>query len=60
MGQMGAWSCVANHLAARIHRVHNISDQTAISLHVYGADLRQCGGSSIRRSYPEQLVRPPT
>lgn len=43
-----------------IHRVHNISDQTAISLHVYGADLRQCGGSSIRRSYPEQLVRPPT
>ena len=43
-----------------IHRVHNVSDQTAISLHVYGADLRQCGGSSIRRTYPEQLVRPPT
>ena len=43
-----------------IHRVHNISDQTAISLHVYGADLRRCGGSSIRRSYPEQLVRPHT
>ena len=40
-----------------IHRVHNVSDRTAISLHVYGADLRRCGGSSIRRIYPERLVQ---
>ena len=39
-----------------IHRVHNTSDTTAISLHVYGADLT-LGGSSIRRVYPESLTR---
>jgi predicted metal-dependent enzyme (double-stranded beta helix superfamily) len=33
-----------------IHRVHNTSDITAISLHVYGADLSRTG-SSIRRVY---------
>jgi predicted metal-dependent enzyme (double-stranded beta helix superfamily) len=38
-----------------IHRVHNASDATAISLHVYGADLRLVG-SSIRRAYPTELV----
>ena len=38
-----------------IHRVHNTSDVTAISLHVYGADLTLVG-SSIRRAYPIELV----
>ena len=38
-----------------IHRVHNTGDATAISLHVYGADLTVVG-SSIRRAYPVELV----
>lgn len=33
-----------------IHRVRNETDTTAISLHVYGADLRLTG-SSVRRTY---------
>ncbi len=33
-----------------IHRVRNIGDSVAISLHVYGADITRLG-SSIRRSY---------
>jgi 3-mercaptopropionate dioxygenase len=33
-----------------IHRVHNIGDTTAISLHVYGADLG-ISPASIRRTY---------
>ncbi len=33
-----------------IHRVRNVGDTTAISLHVYGADLSQVG-SSVRRYY---------
>ncbi|HEY7045743.1 MAG TPA: cysteine dioxygenase family protein [Jatrophihabitantaceae bacterium] len=33
-----------------IHRVRNIGDITAISLHVYGADLSQVG-TSVRRNY---------
>jgi predicted metal-dependent enzyme (double-stranded beta helix superfamily) len=33
-----------------IHRVHNTGDVTAISLHVYGADLRT-SPSSVRRVY---------
>ena len=33
-----------------IHRVRNISDDTAISLHIYGTDLRRVG-SSVRRFY---------
>jgi len=33
-----------------IHRVRNISDVTAISIHVYGADLSRVN-SSIRRYY---------
>jgi 3-mercaptopropionate dioxygenase len=33
-----------------IHRVHNTSDATAISIHVYGTDLNRIG-SSVRRYY---------
>jgi predicted metal-dependent enzyme (double-stranded beta helix superfamily) len=33
-----------------IHRVRNIGDDVAISLHVYGADIARLG-SSIRRTY---------
>jgi len=33
-----------------IHRVHNTGDETAISLHVYGADL-SVAPSSVRREY---------
>jgi predicted metal-dependent enzyme (double-stranded beta helix superfamily) len=33
-----------------IHRVHNTSDTTAISLHVYGTDVTRTG-SSVRRYY---------
>ena len=33
-----------------IHRVHNISDETAISIHVYGTDVTRIG-SSARRYY---------
>jgi predicted metal-dependent enzyme (double-stranded beta helix superfamily) len=40
-----------------IHRVHNTGDTTAISLHVYGADLSLVG-SSIRRVYPEGMRQP--
>lgn len=33
-----------------IHRVRNVGDITAISLHVYCADLSQVG-TSLRRNY---------
>jgi 3-mercaptopropionate dioxygenase len=33
-----------------IHRVHNTSDETAISIHVYGTDVTRIG-SSARRYY---------
>jgi predicted metal-dependent enzyme (double-stranded beta helix superfamily) len=33
-----------------IHRVHNVGDETAISLHVYGADMTD-SPSSVRRVY---------
>jgi len=33
-----------------IHRVHNTSDTTAISIHVYGTDVTRTG-SSVRRFY---------
>jgi 3-mercaptopropionate dioxygenase len=33
-----------------IHRVHNIADETAISIHVYGTDVTRIG-SSARRYY---------
>ncbi len=38
-----------------IHRVHNVGDELAISLHVYGADLSQVG-TSIRRTYDVEGV----
>jgi predicted metal-dependent enzyme (double-stranded beta helix superfamily) len=38
-----------------IHQVHNAGDSTAISLHVYGADL-SIVGSSIRRTYAAASV----
>jgi oxalate decarboxylase/phosphoglucose isomerase-like protein (cupin superfamily) len=49
---------VANHVGdvsgfappGDIHRVHNTGDVTAISLHVYGADL-SADGVSIRRQH---------
>ena len=33
-----------------IHRVHNTSDTTAISIHIYGTDVTRVG-SSVRRYY---------
>jgi 3-mercaptopropionate dioxygenase len=33
-----------------IHRVHNTSDGTAISIHIYGTDVTRIG-SSVRRYY---------
>jgi predicted metal-dependent enzyme (double-stranded beta helix superfamily) len=39
-----------------IHRVRNVSDSTAISLHIYGTDLNRIG-SSARRFY-DLPVRP--
>jgi predicted metal-dependent enzyme (double-stranded beta helix superfamily) len=39
-----------------IHRVQNAGRDLAISLHVYGADIREVG-SSIRRRYAPSLVR---
>jgi predicted metal-dependent enzyme (double-stranded beta helix superfamily) len=41
-----------------IHRVTNVGGDLAVSLHVYGADLRRVG-SSIRRRYDEALVVQP-
>ncbi len=38
-----------------IHRVHNTGAETAISIHVYGADLRR-HGSSVRREYHLPIV----
>ena len=39
-----------------IHRVRNVSDSTAVSLHIYGTDLGRIG-SSVRRYY-DLPVRP--
>jgi predicted metal-dependent enzyme (double-stranded beta helix superfamily) len=33
-----------------IHRVHNMTDMTAISIHIYGTDVTRVG-SSVRRYY---------
>jgi len=33
-----------------VHRVHNTSEETAISVHVYGTDVTRIG-SSARRYY---------
>ena len=41
-----------------IHRVHNTGDITAISLHVYGADL-SADGVSIRREYDMRVEPDP-
>ncbi|MGN6174847.1 MAG: cysteine dioxygenase, partial [Streptosporangiaceae bacterium] len=38
-----------------IHRVRNDGTQTAISLHVYGTDIRRMG-SSVRRIYDLPVV----
>jgi 3-mercaptopropionate dioxygenase len=35
-----------------IHRVRNIADETAISIHIYGTDVTRVG-SSVRRYYDE-------
>jgi predicted metal-dependent enzyme (double-stranded beta helix superfamily) len=40
-----------------IHRVHNVGDDLAVSLHVYGADLTEVG-TSIRRRYDQTPVSP--
>lgn len=40
-----------------IHRVRNCSDETAISLHVYGADITRLG-SSVRRTYTRPVLEP--
>ncbi len=40
-----------------IHRVSNVDDEVAISLHVYGADLR-LAGSSVRRIYDAPATAP--
>jgi predicted metal-dependent enzyme (double-stranded beta helix superfamily) len=37
-----------------IHRVHNACSAEAISIHVYGADIRRLG-TSIRRTYPDPM-----
>jgi predicted metal-dependent enzyme (double-stranded beta helix superfamily) len=38
-----------------IHRVRNVGDETAISIHVYGTDVSRIG-SSVRRSYDLPVV----
>jgi predicted metal-dependent enzyme (double-stranded beta helix superfamily) len=40
-----------------IHRVRNIGDGVAISLHVYGADITRLG-SSVRRTYDLPVLAP--
>lgn len=34
-----------------IHRVHNTSETTAISIHIYGTDITRLGSSAARRYY---------
>jgi 3-mercaptopropionate dioxygenase len=38
-----------------IHRVRNVGDDTAISIHVYGTDVSRIG-SSVRRYYDQPVV----
>jgi predicted metal-dependent enzyme (double-stranded beta helix superfamily) len=40
-----------------IHRVRNVGDRVAISLHVYGADITRLG-SSVRRTYELPVLAP--
>jgi len=42
-----------------IHRVRNVGDEVAISLHVYGADITRLG-SSVRRTYDLPVLLPAT
>jgi predicted metal-dependent enzyme (double-stranded beta helix superfamily) len=39
-----------------IHRVRNVGDHTAISIHVYGTDVSRIG-SSVRRYYDQEVPR---
>lgn len=41
-----------------IHRVRNVGDRTAISLHVYGTDVSRIG-SSVRRHYDQPVLAAP-
>jgi predicted metal-dependent enzyme (double-stranded beta helix superfamily) len=38
-----------------IHRVRNVGDDTAISIHIYGTDITRIG-SSVRRYYEQPVV----
>jgi 3-mercaptopropionate dioxygenase len=38
-----------------IHRVRNVGDDTAISIHVYGTDVSRIG-SSVRRYYDQEVM----
>jgi predicted metal-dependent enzyme (double-stranded beta helix superfamily) len=38
-----------------IHRVRNIGDETAISIHIYGTDVSRIG-SSVRRYYDQEVM----
>jgi 3-mercaptopropionate dioxygenase len=38
-----------------IHRVRNVGDETAISIHIYGTDVSRIG-SSVRRYYDQPIV----
>jgi predicted metal-dependent enzyme (double-stranded beta helix superfamily) len=38
-----------------IHRVRNIGDDTAISIHIYGTDVSRIG-SSVRRYYDQEVL----
>ena len=38
-----------------IHRVRNVGDETAISIHIYGTDVSRIG-SSVRRYYDHPIV----
>jgi 3-mercaptopropionate dioxygenase len=42
-------------LPGGIHRVRNVGDRTAISIHVYGTDVSRIG-TSARRYYDLQVV----
>jgi 3-mercaptopropionate dioxygenase len=41
-----------------IHRVRNVGDETAISLHIYGTDVSRIG-SSVRRYYDQPVAPAP-
>lgn len=38
-----------------IHRVRNVGDDTAISIHIYGTDISRIG-SSVRRYYDQKVM----